>query len=145
MKHHCWREDFAFEQSGIISRRKPAQWMLAATVNVGLATSCLGPPGPGLCFLPWICQVLHPEVQHPLEDLRHPLCPSESMLTLSFSCLVSGIPSRHEAMLPSAAPPLPRSLSTQTWLLVPGALMTLWRWQTSRRVKSCSYLIYKQK
>lgn len=88
--------------------------MLAATVNVGLATSCLG-PGSWAVLLALDFPSANPEVQHPLEDSGgHPLCPSESVLTHTFSCLVSGFPaSRHEAMLPLAPSPLP-AVSTQT-------------------------------
>lgn len=144
MKHHCWRENFAFGQSGIISRRKPAQWMLAATVNVGLATSCLGPLGPGLCFLPWIFQALTRRCSIPWRTwgiLSARLSPCWPALSLAW---FQGFPAGTRRCFPWCPLPFP-AVSTQTRLLVPGGLMTLWRWQTSRRVKSCSYLIYKQK
>lgn len=91
-------------------------------MNVGGHCECRSchilpwPPGSWAVLLALDFPSANLEVQHPLEDLRHPLCPSESVLTRTFSCLVSGIPSRQEAMLPLAPPPLPRCFHTDSAL-----------------------------
>lgn len=116
MKYHCWRENFAFEQSGIISRRKPAQWMLAATVNVGLATSCLGPLGPGLCFLPWIFQVLTRRCSIPWRTwgiLSARLSPCWPALSLAWFQV---FPAGTRQCCPWRPPPLPRCFHTDSAL-----------------------------
>jgi hypothetical protein len=53
-KCHCHdRGQTAPKQSGIISRRKPAQSVLVAAIP-GLATCCLGPLGSVFCYWLWV-------------------------------------------------------------------------------------------
>lgn len=69
---------------------------------VGLTTSCLGPLGSGLCFLLWVCWVLQVPggAASSWRTWGIPSATSESVLPCALSCLVSGVPSRHEAVLP---------------------------------------------